>query len=36
MFTITKWLKLTEESKRVNLKPVLNSFKFKEKGPWVK
>jgi hypothetical protein len=36
MFTITKWLKLVEESKIVNLKPVLNPIKFKEKGRWVK
>jgi hypothetical protein len=36
MFTITKWLKLAAESKIVNLKPVLNPFKFKEKGRWVK
>jgi hypothetical protein len=36
MFTITKWLKIVEESKIVNLKPVLNPIKSKEKGQWVK
>jgi len=36
MFTITKWLKLTGDSKIVNLKPVLKPIKFKEKGRWVK
>lgn len=36
MFTITKWLKIAGESKIVNLKPVLNPIKFKEKGRWVK
>jgi hypothetical protein len=36
MFTITKWLKLAAGSKIVNLKPVLNPFKSKEKGRWVK
>jgi hypothetical protein len=36
MFTITKWVKRAGESKIVNLKPVLNPIKFKEKGRWVK
>jgi hypothetical protein len=36
MFTITKCVKLSGHSKIVNLKPVLNPIKFKEKGRWVK
>ena len=36
MFTITKRLKLAADSKIVNLNPVLNPIKFKEKGRWVK
>jgi hypothetical protein len=36
MFTITKWLEIAGDSKIVNLKPVLNPIKLKEKGRWVK
>jgi hypothetical protein len=36
MFTITKSLKLSADSKIVNLNPVLNPNKYKEKGRWVK
>ena len=36
LFTITKWVKIAKESKIVNLKPVLNPIKIKEKGRWVK